>query len=263
MSEEDPKHWHLLENGRQAGPLSTSEIAARGLDPTARAWHEGMPTWRRAGEIPEFAPWIRARLPSDDEREFPDGARHPWQRYYPTDAVRKIRLRFRMWLTAHVIFVVTLVAAMLMRHFDPRPSDTRQAVEIALIIVLMTSFLATVILKFPLIHVLWSLTNGWTARTNPGDAVGYSFIPLFNIYWVFVAFWGLADDLGKAMDLAGIPAARPNSRLAGLAAFLIAGSLVPYLGLPFIPAWFVVAPFFMLQITRAGIALAEPPGETR
>ena len=38
-----------------------------------------------------------------------------------------------------------------------------------------------------------SIQDGY-ARTTPGLAVGLMFIPVFNIYWQFVALKGLAED---------------------------------------------------------------------
>ncbi|HUN56290.1 MAG TPA: zinc-ribbon domain-containing protein [Smithella sp.] len=44
------------------------------------------------------------------------------------------------------------------------------------------------------IYKCWKILQGFTARTTAGKAVGYIFIPFYNIYWIFVALKGLADD---------------------------------------------------------------------
>lgn len=43
-----------------------------------------------------------------------------------------------------------------------------------------------------LIYKAWSAIQDGQARTSPGKAVGFLFIPIFNIYWLFVAIgsWG-------------------------------------------------------------------------
>ena len=43
----------------------------------------------------------------------------------------------------------------------------------------------------------WSILQGSTARTSPGKAVGFLFIPFFNLYWIFVAIRGLAKDANE------------------------------------------------------------------
>lgn len=40
----------------------------------------------------------------------------------------------------------------------------------------------------------WKAIQNGRARTTPGKAIGYLFIPFFNLYWIFQAFWGFAKD---------------------------------------------------------------------
>lgn len=53
-----------------------------------------------------------------------------------------------------------------------------------------------------------------TARVRPGQAVGFLLIPLFNIYWVYQAFLGLAQDMNRFARLHGIPGREVGERLA-------------------------------------------------
>lgn len=46
----------------------------------------------------------------------------------------------------------------------------------------------------------WSVIPSAIARTTPRKAVGYLFIPFFNLYWIFVAVRGLAVDANEFMD---------------------------------------------------------------
>lgn len=48
-----------------------------------------------------------------------------------------------------------------------------------------------------LIYKLWSLIQDGFASTSPGRAVGFMFIPLFNLYWLFRAVWGFARDFNS------------------------------------------------------------------
>ena len=48
-----------------------------------------------------------------------------------------------------------------------------------------------------LLYKLWCVVQDGRAQTTPGQAVGFLFIPCFNIYWQFVSFWGLAKDLNR------------------------------------------------------------------
>ena len=45
-----------------------------------------------------------------------------------------------------------------------------------------------------LVYRMWTVIPPDLARTTPGKAVGFLFIPVFNLYWWFVALWGWAQD---------------------------------------------------------------------
>lgn len=45
-----------------------------------------------------------------------------------------------------------------------------------------------------LLFKAWGLIQDGFARTTPGKAIGFLFIPFFNFYWIFRAIWGFAKD---------------------------------------------------------------------
>ena len=49
------------------------------------------------------------------------------------------------------------------------------------------------------IHRMWASIQGGSARMTPGQAVGYLFIPFFNIYWIFQVFRGFARDFNSML----------------------------------------------------------------
>lgn len=65
-------------------------------------------------------------------------------------------------------------------------------------------FAAVVTMVF--IHRMWASIQGSPARMTPGQAVGYLFIPLFNIYWIFQVFWGFARDYNSMLYRRGMDA---------------------------------------------------------
>lgn len=40
----------------------------------------------------------------------------------------------------------------------------------------------------------WKAIQDGHARTTPGKAIGFLFIPFFNFYWIFQSLWGFAKD---------------------------------------------------------------------
>ena len=63
--------------------------------------------------------------------------------------------------------------------------------------------IACVVLQLILLYKFWKLVPAAEAETTPGKAVGFLFIPLFNIYWSFVAWYSLAKHYDRFEDREG------------------------------------------------------------
>ncbi len=53
------------------------------------------------------------------------------------------------------------------------------------------------IVSMVLIYKMWDSIQDGYARTTPGKAVGFLFIPVFQIYWMFQVYWGFSKDYNK------------------------------------------------------------------
>jgi hypothetical protein len=67
-----------------------------------------------------------------------------------------------------------------------------------------------VIYSCMLLYKAWQAIQGGQARTTPEKAVGFIFIPFYNFYWYFIAYWAFARDYNlylqqKAIDLPRLP----------------------------------------------------------
>jgi lipoprotein-releasing system ATP-binding protein len=51
-----------------------------------------------------------------------------------------------------------------------------------------------------LLHKAWRSIQRYGARTTPGEAVAFLFVPVLNMYWVFQAIWGLFKDMNNAFE---------------------------------------------------------------
>ncbi|MDR2755006.1 MAG: hypothetical protein LBC20_04810 [Planctomycetaceae bacterium] len=54
------------------------------------------------------------------------------------------------------------------------------------------------------LYAVWQQVPPDIARTTPSKAVIFLFIPFFNIYWQFIAIYGLGRDLNQALKQAGL-----------------------------------------------------------
>ena len=75
----------------------------------------------------------------------------------------------------------------------------------------------------------WQLIQDGYARTTPGRAVGFLFIPFFNLYWIFEAFPGLVHDTNAYIQRHGLPIKMQDAGLATAFCILTLLCLVPYL----------------------------------
>lgn len=60
-------------------------------------------------------------------------------------------------------------------------------------------FLMTMVLTYIYLYRAWNCLRFGAPRTTPGKAIGFLFIPVFSVYWIFVAFYGLAQDWNRIM----------------------------------------------------------------
>jgi len=76
----DMKYW-INRDGKQLGPMSFSELMAMSPRPTEWVWHEGMPDWLQASQIPEVAEQLAVEgIPIEQvtpQRNEPDEAYMP------------------------------------------------------------------------------------------------------------------------------------------------------------------------------------------
>ncbi len=50
------------------------------------------------------------------------------------------------------------------------------------------------------IYKIWAAIQDGHARTTPGKAVGFLFIPIYSFYWIFPAIWGFARDFNHLIS---------------------------------------------------------------
>ena len=71
-----------------------------------------------------------------------------------------------------------------------------------------------------ILYRAWHILQPGGARTTPGAAVGFMFIPLFNLYWVFNVYVGWSTDWNRIRstypDLQAAPAASGGMFIAAL-----------------------------------------------
>ena len=128
-----------------------------------------------------------------------------------------------------------------------------------LIIIVMgiISLIAGSVISYILLYRFWAVIQDGKARTNPSKAVGFCFIPLFNIYWHYVAIVGLAEDMNLYCREKNIAAPLVGEGLATTWFVLACCSCIPFLNfLTTIPC-LVIFIILMKQLTDVAARILE------
>jgi hypothetical protein len=99
-------------------------------------------------------------------------------------------------------------------------------------LLLCLPYLAGIVFHFILLYRYWRICRDAHARTSPGEAVGFCFIPFFNFYWIFVAIYGLADQMNAYCVRYGVAAPKVSRTLAMWVCITSLLGWLPYIGIP-------------------------------
>lgn len=220
--------WYYESGGSQQGPVSQEEIRklvlTGGISRETLVWKEGMADWAPAGQT-ELAAYFPSTAQPPHTPPVPPSADTP--RSYPLPSPSSMK---SLWLWAVIITCVAQVLGIIdtlslsrqVADFS-NPSAFPGGGAYALNLLLG---LGALVIYCILLYKLWSTIQDGQARTTPGKAVGFCFIPVFDLYWIFQAFWGLSIDMNAYAAQRGISAPRINEGM-GLAVCILFLAALP------------------------------------
>jgi hypothetical protein len=116
--------------------------------------------------------------------------------------------------TYFMVFWIGLIAGFLLilpwglvAMNKPAEADINPTVAMPLMLMFYVGLIALIFstVFWGMLHYqLWKLIPKDIARTTPGKAVGFLFIPIFNLYWCFVSMLGLSKDINEAFRRQGL-----------------------------------------------------------
>jgi hypothetical protein len=110
------------------------------------------------------------------------------------------------------------------------PNNTNRGFVVLLVLAMFAGIYVGVV-NLVFIYKIWAAIADQYARTTPGKAVGFLFIPFFGFYWIFQVLWGFAKDCNAYIDRHSIKAAKLPEGLFVACAVLIVATVIPYLGI--------------------------------
>ena len=117
---------------------------------------------------------------------------------------------------------------------------------IALIAISGVLFLVVhIVVTFTLIRKMWASIQDGHARTTPGKAIGFLFIPFFNLYWIFQVWGGFPKDYNNYVERHRLQVPLLASGIYIAYAVLILLSVIPFLNILTV----IIGYFVFLMIT--------------
>ena len=112
-------------------------------------------------------------------------------------------------------------------NIDWQEYESFQINAVILFVIGGLALITAFIMQLVLLYRNWKvITNAEGLSADPGQAVGFMFIPLFNLYWQFIAHWKLSEGQEKFLQQAGISSSKvPNK---GIAMAFCVCNCIPY-----------------------------------
>lgn len=109
------------------------------------------------------------------------------------------------------------------------------------------------------VHKSWSSIQDGHARTGPCKALGFLFIPFFNFYWIFEAYWGFAKDYNVYVARHGIQGAPrlPDGLFLAYCILILVG-LIPFVNFVTSIAGFIIFAVIISKVCDAVNVLPSP-----
>ena len=107
-------------------------------------------------------------------------------------------------------------------NIDWREYESFQMIAVFLFVIGGLALTTAFVMQLVLLYRNWKvIANAEGLATEPGQAVGFLFIPIFSLYWQFIAHWKLSEGQEKFLQQAGISNAKvPNKGIAMAKLFL-------------------------------------------
>ena len=115
--------------------------------------------------------------------------------------------------------------------FQEAPGPGVQIIVVLGILGFAQFLMVQMIYTFVILWKMWNSIQDGHARTTPGKAIGFLFIPLFNLYWVFQIWGGFPTDYNNYVNRYQLPIPYLSSRLFTAYPVLMLLTSIPFLGI--------------------------------
>jgi hypothetical protein len=267
--------WYYNVNNQPTGPVDDtmmqSMIKSGAILPTTLVWQEGMSNWQAASStalaaiIPTVNPVPAVPMTNMPPQSAPAGTmmQQPQMGYqnapmsYPPmqPAYPQPQPGYPQAQPGYPAY-----------QFKPAGMQIKELNDlfmwfwiclIGMVVTAGASAIASLVLFFIILHRCWALIQDGYARTTPGKAVGFCFIPFFNFYWIFEAFVGLSKDMNAFIYRRQLPIMQNNEGVATAFSILMLLNYVPYVDFVTGIAWFILWIIFTKNIKETAVMIIQ------
>ncbi len=243
------EYYLIDEKNQQTGPFTIEQLKTKGVQRKTKVWCEGMENWTEAEQVPELIDSLNLPPPPPPPKYQSHAYRGSSQQagstgeslplydpliYDPNYKLESLSDSLKEECKKHRF----------MEPFSP---------ALCVILHIFTLGIFTII-HCGIMHD--NLPKVSHKDFGAGKAIGFRFIPIYNIYWIFVFWEQLARRINFQFRLRSKPV--PVSvALADWACILRIMGLIPYLGyVTVVIAFFVLFPILFAQVRSACNELA-------
>jgi hypothetical protein len=247
--------WFYALRNQQQGPVNEDVLKTllqdRTIDGSTLVWKEGLAQWTPLTQtelvkflptptsMPTAAPIVPAS-PAYPQQPVAAGAYQPYNTQFQKPASVRIKELNDTFLAYWILLLAGTVTA--------------------IIFIGIPALIAAVVLEYILLYRYWQVIQDGYARTTPGNAVGFLFIPFYNFYWLFVAITGLSKDMNAYIARHGVAAERVSEGLALAFPILILCSWIPYVDIFTGIAALIIMIILLNQWKKASCAIIAQQG---
>lgn len=153
----------------------------------------------------------------------------------PLHDVKKVSKMLYLWSAVAVVVVIYIISFIVgweAGSLSVTRNYSSDAFPRIVILTLIALFLIAyfAVIEMVLLYKAWAAIRPVNPRMTPGKAVGFSFIPFYNLYWLFPAFWGLAKDYNSYINKTGAADYRLNEGMFVTYCILVLSMLIPIAG---------------------------------
>ncbi len=168
------------------------------------------------------------------------------------------------WASTVLVGSISIIFIILSMYYDimyygSLPKTKIIGAVILLLIALLLIIYGAVVFMI-LIYKMWAAIQDGYARTTPGKAVGFLFIPIYSLYWMFQVLPGFAQDYNEYIARYNLNIKHLPTGLFTAYCVLILLSVIPILGIILSLANFFVGIAMMSKACDAVNALPTAIG---